>query len=229
MKSKLFCGQNYLGNPNFQRDIAILKEATPENLRKLPKIALKALLTNNHNERLIVRTELHEELMVSEKEASSYLDIAEFFIRAFSDGGEAFEDNPEEILEDLINELGFSESKREFFREFLGNSRNLGRTQGSEILLKRAHSLAVLPSVAAISSEIDIRVLFSDSYNGQMPVLNFSPKPIGIIPLALISLTLSGSNQSSIVFQADLRTLDAIIDHFKGIKKQISEAEKIKI
>lgn len=226
MKSHLLSRRDLTAIDEFKKDIGILCGLPRQVLTQLPATAIEALEAPTEGESDRVREAAAERLSVPLSKLGHALSVPTYLLRQFAPKGDAENDSPSDIADDLV-ELGVvPKEKAADVSAMFEATKGLSRGKLEMILLRKAHSRAVLPVLGSVSTVVDFRVLFDQNYKYEEDVGSYQPKFMGTIPLGIVEIELQGAHQEEVFFQVTKRTLQVMLDTLSALQKQIAVAEE---
>ena len=226
MKSKLFAKHDLRDDESFERDIKHLLAVDPQVLGGILEYAFQCIEVLSTAEKERICDKASDSTGLPRASLDHVLSITQFLLRQFTTRGDAASDDPSTLVEDLQEMFDLPTDSRPAFLDFFTQMKALAESKVEPLILRRAHSQSTLPIVRSVSTAVDYRVLFDEDYATDKDLATFSPTFMGLVPVGIVQLVLSAPPEESVFFQASKRSLQVIIDHLKGLQKQIDIAEK---
>lgn len=226
MKSNLFSKNNLLRDEEFSKDLKILIELNPETIANLSNFSYEYSISSIGKERNSIRDSASESLDVPRSQLDYVLRISNYFINEFISKGDAEDDNPEDIVEDIYSLIDVPDSIKGSLVEYLKQIKKLAKEKAEVAIQKKQHTKSSLSNLDSISCVIDYRVVFDKYLGFNEDVDEFKPNCIGAIPIVIVELGLKKRDQEDKVnFQVDRKVLKILIDHLRSIDKQMDIAQ----
>lgn len=221
MKSSLFSKNDLMRGDRFVKDIKVLLDLPPHVIGELPKYALQALVTATDEQEGSVYDVAAANLGVPRAQLEHSIDLSKFFMTEFSSGGDAVSDEPANIVTDLENLVKFDKKLRTPLEQYFKEIKRIVKEKGEAVLLRKQHVGAGLAKVRSIESVVDYRLVFDKFLKEGQDVDAFSPECRGAIPLAIVELRFTKGDPERVVFQAEKRTIQLLINQLRAIEKQM--------
>lgn len=225
MKSSLFSTYDLANSAGFPKDIQALFRMDADVVARLPGYALRALETPTRAESENVYKAAADDLGVVRSQLGRALDVAQFFLREFAPKGEAASDDPEALVSDLKELFDLPDEKSGAISSFLKQLKESAQDRLRLTLLQQAHAQSTLPTLEAVSVQVDFRAVFEETYKYDEDVSGFSPKFLGTVPLGIVGLRIRGGETERVSLQLSKRTLQILIDNLVALQKEIDVAE----
>ena len=227
MKSNLFSKIDITRSEQFEKDMKVLMSLPSEVLNKLPEYCIEVWLARTEREEDKIADRTAEDLKVPRARLDHALAISQLFIKHFLKDGDARDDDPANIVADLVEPLGFVPKERASdLSAFLLELKTLTQDRGEKNARRIRYSSSSLPVLRSISTSVDLRVVFDTEYTSDIDPKTFSPTCLGTIPIALIKLGFNEGPTGEVYFQADWQSLQMVMNHLQAVCKQFETAEK---
>jgi hypothetical protein len=225
MKTEFFSKTDV--NEGFRRDVKVLASLPDAVLSKLPEFANSSLLVPTTAEREKVHENASRALGVPRAQLDHALDVSAYLLRNMAPEGDAAEDDPASVVEDLKELLQVADSRTSALVSLFRDLKRLAAEPSFRLsLLKRAHAVSTLPTLDGVSVDVDFRAVFDKSYNYAEDVASHAPKFLGTIPLGIIRLTVGAEETQEVFFQVSARGIQVLIDHLLALQKEMKIAEQ---
>ena len=225
MKSTLFAKNDYMGIDDFVKDMKKVLALGPEILAKLPGFASRILAASGRTAVDEIADEASELFGVPRSNLDTSIAVTSFFLREFTETGDAASDKPEDIASDVKEIFKLSEEKRITLIDYFNTIREIADKEVGVIILRKAHARSSLPNLESITTTVNFRVVFDKSFKQGIELSSFSPKCLGTIPIGIINLNLEDSPYKEISFQTDKKSLRWLIESLVALEKQIDLAQ----
>lgn len=227
MKTKLFSTLDVKSDHDFDRDLKRLFGLTDEPLSQLPHYAEKLEVSKNDTERDNVRVLASKKTTILRSELDHALDATRFLLRAFYPNELAENDNPEDIVKDLIDLDYIKENRADIFNKFFSHLSESSKNIYYDVARRRTYSFATLPILVSVNSTVNYRVVFDTYFKVGDDVEKYVPKCEGTIPIGNIDIRLSeDAPQEHIFFQVDRYTLKSLSSHLLALEKEFETSNK---
>lgn len=228
MKSNLFSKVDVTGDDNFKGDFDVLCSLKRKTLELLPNLAVNVLFARSERETDQAKDDASTELRVPRSRLDRALRVTQFFLGQFVASGDAHDDEPSELVEDLVEAFGLSEDKDRdsALEKLVSELKRRAQETVERRMAFRRHEQSAMPLLASISTTVNFRAVFDQSYKVGMDVSQFTPQCLGSTPLGIIQLGFDEGLTREVFFQADRRTINLLIEHLQALQKQLDIAQK---
>jgi len=225
MKSHLFSTYEVLERDDFRKDFKASLALPAHVLPQIADYAFQALAAPTRAEADKVCKSAADTLGVAKSQLDHALSVARFFLEEFAPKGKAESDSPDTIAEDLRNAFSLTAEQLDAVITMLAALRNLAREKVELVLLQKSYAESTLPILRTVSTSVDFRAMFDQSYKYEEDITRFKPKFMGTVPLGIVELRLSGAHCDEVFFQVTRRTLQILLDHLSALQLQMDIAE----
>ena len=187
----------------------------------------KFFLTNDQAEEEELKETIIADLKIDSHEFHSFLRIAKLFMGGFKDQSPAKLDTPRDITNDLIEVGLIDKSSRQNFEAFIAFTKAFVQDDLHLHLLKE-HVLINkgISLLQGAETAVDFRAVFEEEALFGQGKKDYKPNCVGVVPLAMITISLSGREKGSITFQCKPDQLKHLIKTLEDILVEIDEAER---
>lgn len=223
MKSALFSERNLLSNKGFVNDVEIFVGLGKKVWDSLLERVLDFFSASNdvEEERLVEQTS--EESGASPHLVRTAFRVSEFFLSQFLSIGDAKNDSPSDVVDDLQQSLKFDNAITEPLICYLHELKERANTKGEIISAKRFTAKSCLPSLVSMSTALDYRIVFKNPYIDDTAVDSYIPEFYGAVPLGIIELNFGEDEEvKKIAFQADEKAIQTMIANLGALLKQVT-------
>jgi hypothetical protein len=229
VKSKLFSvfDPKQETNKEFCGDVAFVSSTPEKAVLTIVKHTAAFGLAPTTFERRKVAELAATESELPPKDAARCLRMFYFIARNMLPGEDAEEDSAQALAADLM-ELGIIlPEKAQFTENWLARVRDVAMSALSIAHRKSSSADTALPTLASIDVAVDFRGVFDHEFDAlKEKVTSYSPKCIGVEPVAVFRLRLSHAPQENVCFQTDRRSLRLLQDYLTSAEKELEAVAK---
>lgn len=224
MKSDLMRRTDLADNDEFKRDLARFFGISSEKREVLIGSVIAIIKAYSDVDREKILAGAAESLGASVAVARSALAIGRFLVAGFIPEGDTPVDDVSDLCDDFL-EIGAFPAEKKAEATMLVASVRDAAVQKLDLLLKeRSHSQSTIPNLESIDGSVDLRVVFDKYFDSTMNLSDFHPKLLSAVPVLVVRLALSGEKDNEVVFQANPRTLQLLIEHLRSYQRQLNMA-----
>ncbi len=182
----------------FEKDLQVLLALPEKQLRRLPELMKAIIPIKNLKEKDDARDAAAKELALSKADFEHAYSVAGFFGEQYMPGGDAENDAPEAIAQDLT-ELGLCprEAQPRLTLLLTGIREMIQKDLATYILNEKAIRKGGV-RLLQVSSSVQFRAVFEKEATFGDTSEEYHPKCIGFAPVATLHLTLRGENTMSL-------------------------------
>lgn len=228
MKSNLFSKRDITRDDEFKKDLDVVCSLERETLANLPEHAVMVLLAPSDRETDKAADTASTKLDVPRSDLDHALKFTDFFLKEFIASGDAHKDEPGELVGDLVKTLGLPEDKErdDALETLFGALKKRAAKEVERRMLRRKFAQSALPLLMSISTTVDFRAVFDETYEVGMDLNRFNPECFGTIPLGIVQLGFDEGLARQVFFQADRRSINLLIEHLQALQKQLDIAQR---
>lgn len=229
MKSKLFSvfDPKRETNKEFSGDMVFVTSLPEQAVLSLIKHTAAFGLAHTTVERRKVAELAADDSSLPLKDADRCLRMMYFIARNMLPGEDAEKDEPEDLAADLVKLGVIPSDKAQFTQQWLARVRDFALSALNIAQRKSSSADSALPTLASIDVVVDFRGVFDHEFNAlKEPAATYSPKCIGVEPVAVFRLQLKDAPYDSICFQTDRRSLKLLQDYLLSAEKEINATAK---
>ncbi len=225
MESKLFQYFNPLGeeNKSFLSDFKYVLEATPDQLNQVIHTLPEFLKAPNRTQSDPILDKMSTETGLPRIALGPIIRIGNFMSSSINDQRDDIsDDSPEAWANDLLS-VGIIEEKQllaivKFFQLIV----EINDSEIKSVQLDRRAESGVLPVFEAMGTTVELRGVFDTVHRLGMPIDNYSPSLVNIVPIISVSLRVDSGDHTHFTFQSSLEDLGDIINKLEAAKKEAS-------
>jgi hypothetical protein len=225
MKSRIFSHYDATRSDELKQDLEVLASLTADQLDMIVDDIAEIYATPSQREERELRQSLSKKAGVDLSILGHAIDIAEFFVRAFSDQDIAEGDVPDAIADDLVSLELLPEDRKTDLSDFLTKLQNASKAVKEE-RTRQSHLGKCVPSLKNVEVAIDHRCIFDPEYSFVDEPASYDPKCTGVATMAIIRLGVSDAHQEQFLFQVDRRRLEILMNYLKAAQRQMGVSER---
>ena len=225
-KSHLFSKVDLTRDEDFAKDIAVLAALEDNVLESLPEHAVHAWLAPSGRETEKVYDIASRELGVPRAQLDHTLKVSQFLIQSFLKKGEGKDDQPEDIVSDLEHIYDLTPERHSSMLAFVERLQKLTRERVEPEARRKRYAQSSLPVLESIATTANYRLVYDEDFKVDTDISSFKPKCLGLIPVGIIELGFDSGPTGEVFFLADRRAIRLLIDHLKGLEKQLDAARE---
>lgn len=224
MKSDLMRRNDLAENDEFKRDLTRFFDISVEKREVLIACVIAVIKAYSDVEREKILTDAAESIGSPVAEVRSALAIGRFLTAGFIPESDIPVDDVSDLVDDFLEIEALTAEQQSDAVILLTSLRDAVREQLDLLLKERSHSQAIIPSLESIDGSIDLRMVFDKYFDSTMNLSDFHPKLLSAVPVLVVRLALSGEKNNEVVFQANPRTLQLLIEHLRSYQRQLNMA-----